>query len=188
VDEKFTTLEDLKNNIRERLARTLERRLREITISRLLEKIMETTPVDLPESMIRIELESRWRNTARQFNMDPDELTKKMEKSGSAKDSIFEGWRPEAVKALQSWFIVETLMAEIGFEASDGELEKEFETLAGETGSLPDEIKKYYESDQMKEYLKGEIKERKFFDLLLSENTVKKGNHTKYLDLVSNNG
>jgi trigger factor len=188
VDEKFKTLEDLKNSIRERLTRNLEKRLREITISRLLEKIMESTPVDVPESMVRIELEGRWRNMARQFNMDPDELAKNMEKSGNARDSIFEGWRPDAVKVLQSRLIVETLIQDLGFEVGDEEIEKEFETLAGETGASIDEIKKYYESAEMKEYLKTETKERRFFDLLLAENTIKKGNHTKYLDLIANNG
>lgn len=188
VDEKFTTLEDLKNSIRERLVKNLEKRLREITVSRILEKIMETTAVDIPESMVRIELEGRWRNLARQLKVAPEELMKNMEKSSSAKDSIFEGWRPDVLKSLQSRFIVESLIKDLGIESHDEEVEKEFETIAGETGTSIDEIRKYYESDEMKGYLKEEIKERKFFDLLLSENTIKKGNHTKYLDLVSNNG
>jgi trigger factor len=188
VDEKFTTLEDLKNSIRERLTRNLESRLREITINNILEKIMESTPVDVPESMVRIELDGRWRNLARQFKTDPDELAKKMEKSGNAKDSIMEGWRPGVVKALQSRLIVETLIKDRGFEAGDEEIEKEFETMAGDTGASIDNIKKYYESAEMKEYLKEGIKERKLFDLLLAENKIKKGNLTKYLDLVSNNG
>jgi trigger factor len=187
VDEKFTTLEDLKNSVRERLAKNLKKKLREITVSRLLEKIMETTPVDIPESMVRIELESRWRNLARQFGADPEKFTKNMEQS--ARDSIFEGWRPDVLKSLQSRLIVESLIRDLGIGADDeDDLEKEFETLSGETGMSIEEIKKYYESGEMKEYLRDEIKERKFFDLLLSENTIKKGNHTKYLDLVSNNG
>jgi trigger factor len=188
VDEKFQTLEDLKNSIKERLTRDMENRLRGITISKLLEKIMESTPVDIPESMMRIELEGRWRNMARQFNTDPDELTRNMEKSGNTRDTILENWRPDAVKSLHSRLIVETLLKDLGFEADDGDIEKEVETVANETDTSIDEVKKYYESDQMKEYLKDSIKERKFFDLLLSENKINKGNHTKYLDLITNNG
>jgi trigger factor len=188
VDEKYETLEDLKNDIRERLTRNLDEKLREIGISRILEKILETTTVDVPESMIRIEMESRWRNMARQINVDPEEFTRNIEKSGGGRESIFEGWRPDAVKSLQGRLIVETLMEDLGFDVGDEELEKEFETTAKETGTAIDEVKKYYESDEMKDYLKTSIKERKFFDLLLSKNTVKKGNITKYLDLISNKG
>jgi trigger factor len=188
VDEKYQTLEDLKTSIRERLTKNLDRRLREIKISRLLEKILENTPIAVPESMVRIELESRWRNMARQFNMDPEELTRNMEKSGNARDSILEGWRPEAQKALQSRIIVETLVRDQGLAAPDEEVEKEFETLALETDTSIEDVKKYYETEQMREYLKDDIKERKFFDLLLAENTIKKGSREKYLDLISKNG
>jgi trigger factor len=188
VDEKFKTLGDLKNSIRERLTKNLERRLRELRIGALLEKIMENTPVEIPESMIRIELESRRRNLARRFNTSPEELEKIMEKSGQTYDEILAEWRPAAVKALHSRLIVETLIRDLGFEVSDEELEKEFETMAAESGSTIEEIKKYYEKDEYKEYLKEDIKERKLFDLLLAENTVKTGKKQDYLDLMENNG
>ena len=48
VDEKYKTLEDLKNSIRDRLNNDLERRLKEIKSSKILEKIMDNTPVEIP--------------------------------------------------------------------------------------------------------------------------------------------
>jgi trigger factor len=188
VDEKFDTLEDLKANIRDKLTKNLEGQLRGLEINAILEKIMESTPVDVPESMVRIELESRWRNMARQFNVTPEAFTERMEQSGRSRDSIFEGWRPDVLKVLQSRLIVENLIRDQGFDASDEALEKEFETMAGEADTSVEEVKKYYETEQMREYLKENIKERKLFDLLLSENTIKKGSRMKYLDLVPNNG
>jgi trigger factor len=188
VDEKYKTLEDLKASIRDRLTKNLEKRLREIRLNNLLEKIMETTPVEVPESMIRIELESRWRNLARRFNTSVEEMVKMMGASGKGYDDIAAEWRPDAVKALHSRLIVETLIQDLGLEASDEEVEKEFETLAAETGSPPEEIKKYYEQENMREYLKEDIKERKFLDILLAENKIKPGKKENYLDLVKNNG
>jgi trigger factor len=188
VDEKYTTLEDLKNSIKERLTKNLDRRLKDITINALIEKIMETTPLDVPESMIRLELDSRWRNLARRFNTSVDELVKIMGASGKGYDDIMAEWRPDAVKALHSRLIVETLIKECAFEVSDEELDREFETMAEESGSSVEDIKKYYEKEEMREYLEEDIKERKLFALLLSENKVKTGNKKNYLDLVPNNG
>jgi trigger factor len=188
VDEKYKTLEDLKANIRERLTKNLERRLRDIKISKLLEKILENTPVEVPESMIRIELESRWRNLARQFNMPVEDLIKMMEKSGKGAESIQEEWRPAAIKALHSRLIVETLIEEQKFELGSEDEEREYETMAAGSGTSVEEIKKYYEQENMKDYLREEIKERKLFDLLLAENTIKTGKKENYLDLVGNNG
>jgi trigger factor len=53
VDEKYKTLDDLKKHIKERLEKNLEVKLRDVKTSELLKKIMENTPVILPESMIK---------------------------------------------------------------------------------------------------------------------------------------
>jgi trigger factor len=188
VDEKFTTLEDLKTNVRERLTRNLEKSLREIKINKLLEKIMETTPVDLPESMIRLELDSRWRNLARRFNVPPAELEKTITRSGQEAETIREGWRTDVIKAIHSRLIVETLTEDLGFTVSDEELEKEYETMAGETDAPMEEIKQYYAKENMLEYLKEDIKERKLYDRLFAENKFTPGPMEHYLDLVGNNG
>jgi trigger factor len=188
VDEKFNTLEDLKQSIRERLDQDLDRRIREIKISKLLEKIMESTPADIPETMIRLELDSRWRNLARRFGTDSDGLYKMMGSRPESPQGILDSWKPDAVKALHSRLIVESLIRTLKIEAGDEEVEKEIESQAAESGMPLEDYKKYYEKDQMKEYLKDDIKERKFFDRFIAENTIKPGKKQNYLDLVSNNG
>ena len=188
VDEKFNTLDDLKNSIRERLEKNLQRRLKDIKINKLLEKIMENTPVVIPESMIRVELDGRLRNLARRFNTSTENVMKMLSQTGDGLDNIEKEWRPGAEKALHSRLIVETLIEEQKLETSDAEVEKELETMAAETGTALEEFKKYYEEDNMQEYLKEDIKERKLFDILLAENTVKPGAKAKYLDLAANNG
>ena len=187
VDEKFNTLEDLKNSIRERLGKDLERQLHTTKVNSLLEKIMENTPVEIPESMLRIELDARWRNLARRFNTDTDGLYRIMGNSPEGAQSIIEGWKPEAAKALHSRLIVETLMEELKLEASDDETEKEIEKLALESGTGIDEVRKYYEDAQGREYLKENIKEQKFYDILLEKNTIKTGKKGNYVDLIAKN-
>jgi trigger factor len=188
VDEKYKTLDDLKNSIRSRLEENLERRLRDIKVSRLLEKLVEHTPVDIPESMIRVELESRWRNMARRYNMRVEEVIRTMEKDGKTVEEIQNGWRPEAVKALHSRLIVETLMEDLSLTASDEELEKEFESMAEREGADIEEIRKYYEDNSMTEYIREEIRERKLFDILVAESKIKTGKRENYLDLMKING
>jgi trigger factor len=188
VDEKFQTLDDLKANIRKRLTENLERKLRDISVSGILEQVLETTPIAVPESMIRIELDGRWRAFARQLGVTPEVLTNSMENSGpNARETILEGWRDSAIKALRSRLVVENLISEQNLDASDEDVEKEIETQAANSGISIDEAKKHYESENMKEYLKQDIKEQKLFNLLLAENTVKTGGKKKYLDLAANN-
>jgi len=186
VDEKYKTLDDLKNSIKERLSKDLEERLRDVKINKLLEKIMEQTPVEIPESMMRVELDARWRNLARRFNTDTNGLYKMI--GNEEAELIIEEWKPEAVKALHSRLIVETIIEEQKLDVNDDEVEKELERMAKESEASIEDVKKYYEEGQMMEYLKEDIKERKFFDMLLEKNTIKSGEKKSYIDLVSNNG
>jgi trigger factor len=188
VDEKFQTLDDLKANIRKRLTGNLERKLRDIKVSGILEKILETTPIALPESMICIELEGRWRALARQLGTNSEALAKSMGNSGpNAREAVFEGWRKDVIKSLRSRLVVEALISDRKLDASDEDIEKEFETIAADSDIPIDEVKEHYEPENMQEYLKEDIKEKKLFNLLLAENTVKAGGKKKYLDLVANN-
>jgi len=184
VDEKYKTLDDLKNSIRERLNKDLEQRLKNLKINKLLEKIMEKTPVEVPESMIRVELDARWRDFARRFNTDSNGLLKMI--GNEQAEKIIEEWKPEAVRALHSRLIVETLIEEQKIDANDEEVENELERLAKESEASIEDVKKYYEEGQMMEYLKEDIKEQKFFDMLFEKNTIKTGDKKSYIDLAPN--
>jgi trigger factor len=189
VNEKFNTLEDLKNDIRERLDKSLEKLLREIIVSKILEKVLEATPVDLPESMVNLELDARFRNIARRYGTSTEELLKNMARMGQNPENFRTEWRPDAEKALKSRFIVETLMEELKLEVSDEEIEQKIDELAADADSTEnaESVRKYYEEENAREYLKEDIKEQKLFDLFEAENKIKKGKKESYLDIMSNN-
>jgi trigger factor len=190
VDEKFKTLASLKADIRERLSKNLEQRLKELKVERVLGKIVENTPIDLPASMLRIQLDAQWRNFARQLNMSVENLRTTLGNSGEGLDKFEEIWKPEAVRALHSRLIAETLMRELNIEATEADFEKEFEMHAkGENISL-EEVKEYYKNENIKSYLMEDIRERKLFDILLAENTVKTGekkNYREFMEKKDNN-
>ena len=182
VDEKFKTLDDLKNSIKDRLEKNLEMRLKDKKINALLTKIMENTPVTLPESMIKAEIEGRWRRLARYYNTSP-ELIQQMMKTSEKADE----WRDAAVKSLHSRLIIETLMEEQKIEVTDEELETEFASIAAANGADIEEIKKHYNEEAVF-YLKEDIREKKITDILLAENTLKQGKKENYLDFMTDNG
>jgi trigger factor len=188
VDEKYETLEDLKNSLRERLNGNLSRRLQGITVSSLIEKIMAETPVEIPESMVRLETEGQWRNMARTYGIATEDIKKVTREKGKDPEEIEAGWRPNIVKALHSRLLIETLMEDLKLEASDDEVEREIESLAKEEGVPLEDVKKYYEEANMRDTIRGRIRERKLFDILQSENTVIKGKKENYLDLMGRNG
>ncbi len=188
VGEQYKTLADLEADIRKKMESALDKRLKDIKISGLIEKIMEKVTVEVPETMIRMEFDNRWRGMARQFNMDVEQVKQLFAANGKGLESMQEEWREGAQKSLKARLVVETLMNDLKLEASDEEVDTLMETMSKEMDVSIEEIKKYYEADHMKEHLKEEVRERKLHELLLNENKVKKGKKTKYLDLMANNG
>ena len=184
VDEKYNTLDDLKKSIRERLEKNLERRLRDRKIHELLKKIMENTPVTIPESLVHAEVESRWNRLAQFYRTDAETLKKLMNSGAENSD---EKWRATAVDSLHSRMIIETLLEQEKIEASDEDVEKELERIAVESGTDIDEVKKNY-SVQDVFYLKEDIKEQRIYDALLAENTFNPGKKENYLDFMPDNG
>jgi trigger factor len=187
VDEKYHTLGDLKNSIRERLEKHLEESLKNEKINTLIEKIMENTPVILPESMVKMESDGRLRNFARQLGMDSEAVLKMMAKSGKDPDELAQKWRSGAERALHSRLIVETLIEEQHIEASDADVDDELHRIADAEGQPFEAIQEQYAGNDALEYVKDSIRERKLFDLLLTENTVKPGSAMNYLDFIEKN-
>jgi len=181
VDEKFNTLDDLKNNIKEKMSKNLDFRLREKKTSELLGKIMENTPVIVPESMIKTEVEGRLRRIARYYGASLDVMLQM-----TGEDRMNE-MRESSQKAIHSRLIIETLMEEHNFEVTDDEVEKELQQIAADDSADIEEVRKQYESEQAMIYLREDLKEKKMVDLMLSENNLKPGKKENYLDFMSDN-
>ena len=180
VDEKYKTLDDLKNNIKERLTKNLDARVKEKKLSCLLGKMMENTPVVIPESMIKTEVEGRLRRIARYYNTSEDVI---MQMTSGDK---FDEMREASKKALHSRLIIETLMEEQKIEVSDEDVEKEFESIAAANGAQVEEVKKHYNEEAIF-YLKEDIREKKINDILIAENELIPGKKEKYLDFMTDN-
>jgi trigger factor len=185
VDEKYDTLDDLKNSLRENLQKNLDEYLRMLKINSIIEKIMENTPVDIPESMIRIELDSRVKDFARQMGIKNEEMADYLN-NANARDQITERLRPGTVRALHSRLIIETLMEDLNMEASDEDVEDEIMRLAKEYKDPVETIREFYEKEEAKEYLKEAVKERKLYDRILAENNIEIGGKKKYTEIIGN--
>lgn len=183
VDAKYTKLEDLKKDLKQKLEKNLGQRKRELKIQQILDKLLESSTIDLPESMIRLEEENRLRSVARRLNMSVDQLIQIYQANGKNLEELLNEWRPDVERNLKKQLIVDTLIKNLGITVSDEEVEQEITKQAQEMNISLEEIKKYYD-DTNKVYLKEDLQQQKLFDLLLGEVKVKKGKKQKYLDLM----
>lgn len=187
VDEKFKTLDDLKKDIKKKLQENVETRLRKIKSDGLLEQMIEKNPIVLPESMISAELQANWQNFIRQFGGDETLVDNLLQAQGNTRDSLFSEWKPQSETRLKSQLILQKLIEDRNIEASEEEVNEEIARVATSSSMSEEEVRNYYQQNNMMDYISQDIKERKLVDQLLSENTVKKGKKIKYLDFIQGN-
>lgn len=180
VSEKYKTLEDLKNDIRRNLELSLEDRITVQRNNALLESIVQANDFELPESMVNVELEARWRTLADRFRTTPDKLEKLMAATGSDKAATFASWRPDTEKLLKSRVVVEMLIEARNITVTPEDADGEMAKIAEKAGVDPEEVKKHYADPRAKEYLIDDIKEQRLYDQLLEKCTVKKGKKQTY--------
>ncbi len=186
VNEKYKTLEDLKTDIKNNMVTALENRLREVKSNELVEKLIERNPIELPQSMIDAELESRWRMMAQKFQTSVEELDKLVKSSGQKKEDMLNQWTGDSEKMLKGRIIVESLLKDSNITVTPEEVESEYEKIAKGAGISVDEVKKHYADPHRKEYLIDDLKEQKLYAELFTKVKITKGEKTSFADLFKN--
>ncbi len=189
INEKYKTLDDLKADIKKNLTVTIDDKIKRLKEKSLIEQMVEANPFELPESMIRAELESRWIMMANQFRTGPEELEKIFAKTEQSKDKVFDAWREDSQKTLKGRVLIETLLHNRNIEISEEETEAEYKRLSQVSGMDIEAVKKYYSDPRQKEYLTDNLKEDKLYNELYEKCTIKKGKKMsveKFLELKTN--
>jgi len=188
VSEKFQTLADLKADIKAKLEKRLEDRLKSLREKAIVEALLERSTVELPESMVAAELDMRLRNLMQRMGIESeDRLASIVSMSGRSIEQLRDEWRPEAEKAIKTRLLLDKLVEEGKYEASDEDVAAEFAKMAAESSLSVDEVKAEYEKRGMLDYLKDRIKEDRLLSDLEKKMKQKKGKKIAFVDLFKEN-
>jgi trigger factor len=184
IHERFKTLDDLKESVRQSLTRELEMRLANLKFTAILEKIAEKNPVDLPDSMIRCDIDAQIMNMCRAGGMKDGQILKMIASKGQAYQSMVEACSPNVIKTLQLTLIQQKLIEMLNIEVSDKDRNAEFEVFAARQNLDVAQIAEFYKPDEQKVELDSYLKGRKLQEVLFKENTVETGTKQSFDDFM----
>lgn len=187
IDENFKSLEDLKNNLKETLCKEADRIIREQLISTLLEKVLDTSKVPLPKSMLEANTENEWQQFVSRSRMSPEQFDIALAKEGQSKNDIIKEWTPNIEKRTKLTLIVEKLAETLKIKVSEEDLTLSINERASNQKTEPEEMRKQFEQNNMMDYLRSDIRNEKLYNKLLKESSIKKGKQTPYVDLLQRN-
>ncbi len=136
--------------------------------SKLLGKLIEKTPFEVPEVLVQEQIDHRLRNLARNLaahGTDPFRADLNWAK-------LREDFREDAVKSAKADLILQEIIRLENIEASADEKERELETMAASMDQPIEKIRQHFQQEGRMEGLAAEIRRRKALDLLVANAKV----------------
>ena len=155
----FQDLAALTVRVREDLEREAEGQAEGVVRGQLLENLLGANPFDIPRSMAERYMESVLGDTAK---LDPEVVARTQE-----------SLRPEAEKAVKRILLIERVAELQGLRASEDELDDRVQEIARRNDMKPGQVYSNLQKSGNLEGLEREITEKKVWDFLKGQSTVK---------------
>ncbi len=163
IDEKFSTVDDLKKDIKERLLEEKEREAKRKVEEEVIDRIIEKNPFDVPGSMIarfKKELENEDERRRAMSMIPPEEDEKK-------KAEIDEFFGKLARRNIKRYFLIGHIGTLEKVDITRDDMDREIERLAAEGGRDIEEVKKVIAvGSENYNNLQSRLREKRVFEIL----------------------
>jgi len=165
----FETLEDVKEEIRKNLKQGYDRRAEQELNEQIFEQIISRTDFELPDSLVKMELEHIVNEAERAFEANGTSL----ENIGKTKEDLEKEYVEVAENQVRRHLILDAIVNQEKFTVSDEELEEGYKELAANFNQSLEFIKSFYDANPDKiDYLKHTLLEKKALTLIMESNEV----------------
>ena len=147
---EFDTLEELRADLRERIGRTNTMQQAVQARDKVLEVLLETTDVPLPEAVVQQEIEGRQRDLGHVFDRDDGHLADYLKKMDKTKEDLESEVRTSAEKAVKTQLMLDTIADAANLQVEEAELTERILYQAQRFGVSPDEyVQRAQQSGQL---------------------------------------
>jgi trigger factor len=153
---EFDTLAEYKEDLKKKIIEKAERNAKHETETALLDKIAESTTVDIPEVMINQQIEVLIRDFDMRLRYQGLDIDRYMSAYGISQEAFIEQFRSRAEKDVLNQLIIDKIAALEKIEVAEEEINEEIKKLAGNYKQDEEEFKKHLKEDDI-EYIKKDL-------------------------------
>ena len=160
------TLDELKSHAKKIIEDSKTRKLYEDELKpKILENLIEKYQFDLPKNIVEQEIDNLVNQKAQTLSKEEiEEIKNSIEKLDELRESV----REDAVNSVKATFIVDALAKAENIEVSDSEISQVLYYEALMSGQDPQEVIKYYQTNNLIPVVKMGMMEDKLFTKLLA--------------------
>ncbi len=170
---EFETLEELKNDIMNRLKEAADKQAMARLKDELVEKVVENSTVEVPEIMIEQKIDNMLQSFSQRLGMQGLSLEDYLKHTNNDIDTVRAEYRSSAEKAVRIDLILEAIAAKENIEVTEEDIDARVAEMAKHYNSEPEVFKQWLESGGNLEPLKKSIAIDKTVDLLEEKAVVK---------------
>lgn len=160
--EKYETIDDLKNNLRQALEEENKLRVDQEFRRKLIDKLLENNLFEVPETLVERQLYLMMMNTQRRMAYNGMDPQKAAEFAYRMRDTM----KVEAEKQVKTSLLLEAIAKKESIKADEEDIQKRFEDMASRYAQDVESVRKSYEKEDMMDGLKAEIVEQKTLDFI----------------------
>jgi trigger factor len=147
---EFDTIDELKSDLRERLARVKKMQQGVQARDKVLDELLERTEVPIPEKVLDAEIENRKHDAIHPFDHDEAQFAQALEAEGRTLEEFDAETRTESEKAVRTQLLLDTIADKEQVSVNDGELTERIIYQAQRFGISPDEyVQRAQQSGQL---------------------------------------
>ena len=169
---EFSTLAELKADIEKHLAESVENQNRQKDESTILEAIVKTTEMDIPEVMVQEQLDRVMEDMKMRLSYQGFSMEDYLDMMGSSKDAFRAGQRENAENSVKTQLVISEIIKKEGLKVEPEELDQKLQEIAEKYGKTLEEYKKTISNNEFN-YIANDIIITKLFDFLFKNNTLK---------------
>ena len=153
---EFDTLDEYKADIREKLTKQNEDRAKNETEQNVVDAVCEKAEIYIPEEMINSQIDNMVRDMDMQMRYQGLDLQSYMKYTGQTMDMIRAQYKPEAEKRVKRTLVLEKVAELEKVEATEDDINGEYENISKENGMKVEDIKKYIPESDITERIKAQ--------------------------------
>lgn len=164
---EFETLDELRDDIRQRLTDARAQQASQSLRSATIEAISDLVQDELPEALIDTEMQRQLREITYRLQQQGVALQQFLEMTGQDQDVFVGQLREAAVSSVRADLALRALAKERDIEATDQEVDEEIQLLASQLGQKPNQLRKTLERAEQLSAIRSDICKSKALEWLM---------------------
>ena len=153
---EFDTLKELKADLKKKITAEREETVKRAFEDALMEQVAENITADVPDAMVEAQSRQFLDNFKMQLAQQGLQYDQYMKATGMDEAQLLADAKEPALKQVRMDLAMAAIIKEENIDATDEEVEAEFQRMADQYGMDLETVKKYLQAEQVKDQLKSQ--------------------------------